>query len=183
MKTTKKPDARAEATECILRLGKANNVILWNEDLKSVIGALYASTNFLQTNERYVPPLSREEDYLPIFPPTPEGVAAPALPAALIAKLREGAFEGRRKAVAQQKADEQKIWSIMWGRCRRHHSQRFKKWKTSIKRASIEIAYNYGGSCYVHTSRTSTVKATRCPKSTCRKLRTVTTRSAKGTEA
>ena len=52
MKTTKKPDARAEATECTLRLGKANNVILWNEDLKSVIGALYDSTaNFLQTNE------------------------------------------------------------------------------------------------------------------------------------
>ena len=117
MKTTKKPDARAEATECILRLGKANNVILWNEDLKSVIGALYGSTvNFLQTNERYVPPLPREEDYLPIFPPTPEGVAAPALPAALIAKLLEGAFEGRRKAVAQQKADQQKIWSIMWGK-------------------------------------------------------------------
>ena len=61
-----------------MRLGKANNVILWNEDLKSVIGALYGSTaNFLQTNERYIPLLPREEDYLPIFPPTPEGMALP----------------------------------------------------------------------------------------------------------
>ena len=32
----------------------------------------------------------------------------------LIAKLREGAYDGRRKAIAQQKADEQKVWSIMW---------------------------------------------------------------------
>jgi hypothetical protein len=36
------------------------------------------------------------------------------LPVALVAKLREGAYEGRRKAMAQQKADEQKVWSIMW---------------------------------------------------------------------
>ena len=116
MKSAKRPDAKAEATECILRLGKANNVIVWNEEMKSTVGALYGATaNFLQTNERYVPPLPREEDYLPVFPPTPEGGVAPAaLSTALIAKLREGAFEGRRKAVAQQRADEQKIWSIMW---------------------------------------------------------------------
>ena len=63
MKAAKKPEAKAEATECILRLGKANNVILWNEEMKSIVGALYGSTaNFLQTNERYVPPIPREED-------------------------------------------------------------------------------------------------------------------------
>ena len=42
-----------EATEsvCILRLGKANNVVTWNEELKSTTGALYGATaNFLQTN-------------------------------------------------------------------------------------------------------------------------------------
>jgi hypothetical protein len=65
MKPTKKTDAKGDTAEYILKLGKGKNVILWNEDLKSVIGALYGSTaNFLQTNERYVPPLPREEDYL-----------------------------------------------------------------------------------------------------------------------
>ena len=38
-----------------------------------------------------------------------------AITATLTAKLREGAYEGRRRAVAQQRVDEQKIWSIMWG--------------------------------------------------------------------
>ena len=116
MKTAKKPEAKADATESILRLGKANNVILWKEEMKSIVGALYGTAaNFLQTNERYVPPTPREEDYLPIFQPTPEGGVAPAaMSVALIAKLREGAYDGRRKAIAQQKADEQKVWSIMW---------------------------------------------------------------------
>jgi hypothetical protein len=41
MKTAKKPDTKADAPECILRLGKANNVILWNEEMKSIVGALY----------------------------------------------------------------------------------------------------------------------------------------------
>ena len=39
-----------EATVCILRLGKGNNVVSWNEELKSVIGSLYGATaNFLHT--------------------------------------------------------------------------------------------------------------------------------------
>ena len=64
MKTTKKVDAKVDSTECILKLGKGNNAILSNKDLKSAIGALYGSTaNFLQTNERFVPPLPREGDY------------------------------------------------------------------------------------------------------------------------
>ena len=37
-----------------------------------------------------------------------------AVTAALITKLREDCFIGRRKAIAQQKLDEKKIWSIMW---------------------------------------------------------------------
>jgi hypothetical protein len=35
------------------------------------------------------------------------------LPAALITKLREGAFEGRRKAMQTQRADERTIWPRM----------------------------------------------------------------------
>ena len=111
MPLKKTPEVK-EAIECILRLGKQNNVVMWNEELKSVVGTLYGATaNFLQTNERHVHPIPVEDDYLPEIPP---GQAA--LTVALTLKLREGAFEGRRKAVAQQHADEQKIWSIMWAR-------------------------------------------------------------------
>ena len=108
----KKVEAKdANTPGCILRLGKANNVVAWNEELKSTVGAIYGSTaNFLQTNVRYTQPLVVEADYIPELE---EG--APAIPAGVLTKLREGAYEGRRRAVAQQKWDEQKIWSIMWG--------------------------------------------------------------------
>ena len=83
----------------------------WNEDLKSTGEAINGSTaNFLQTNARYTQPLVVEADYIPEIE---EG--APAIPAGILTKLREGAYEGRRRAVAQQNCDEQKIWSIMWG--------------------------------------------------------------------
>ena len=65
----------------------------------------------MQTNERYTQPAVLEADYVPEIE---EGAAA--IPAALLNKLREGAFEGRRRAVAQQKSDEQKIWSLMWAK-------------------------------------------------------------------
>ena len=48
------------------------------------------------------------------MPVVEEGGAA--IPLAVLNKLREGAYEGRRRAVAQQKQDEQKIWSLMWGK-------------------------------------------------------------------
>ena len=109
----KKTEVKEAATGgCILRLGKANNVVAWNEELKSTVGALYGATaNFLQTNVRYSQPAVLEADYIP---EVEEGAAA--VPVALLNKLREGAFEGRRRAVAQQKSDEQKIWSLMWGK-------------------------------------------------------------------
>ena len=51
---------------CILRLGKTNNVVTWNEELKSTVGAIYGSTaNFLQTNVRYTQPSVVEADYIP----------------------------------------------------------------------------------------------------------------------
>ena len=47
---------------CTLRLRKANNVVAWNEELKSTVGALYGSTaNFLQTNTRYVKILDKQK--------------------------------------------------------------------------------------------------------------------------
>ena len=44
-----------------------------------------------------------------------EGEAPHApLTQALQIKLREGAFEGRRKAVEKQKSDERTIWPLLW---------------------------------------------------------------------
>ena len=54
------------------------------------------AANFLQTNIRYVQPLLVEADYL-----SPEEDGGVAITVALTAKLREGAYEGRRRAVAQ----------------------------------------------------------------------------------
>ena len=49
--------AQADTTECFIRLGKGKKVILWNENLLSVVGALYGSTaTFLQTNPGNFPP-------------------------------------------------------------------------------------------------------------------------------
>lgn len=106
-----------DVPECILRIGKYNNVVAWNLEMRSVVGTLYGSNaNFLTDNVRYVPPYPREEDYLPVNPALVEGQPAPIIPAALITKLREDCFTGRRKDMALQRKDEQKIWSIMWTR-------------------------------------------------------------------
>ena len=97
-----------EAPECILRIGKYNNVVAWNLEMRSVVGTLYGSTaNFLTDNLRYVPPFPTEEDYIPVNPALAEGVAPAPMPAALLAKLREDCFTGRRKEIAQQRKDEQ----------------------------------------------------------------------------
>ena len=79
------------------------------------ISSLYGLTaTFLITNVRYVQPIPTEADYIPEQEEGEEPV--PALPAALINKLREGAFEGRRKRVDQQRADEATVWPRMWDR-------------------------------------------------------------------
>ena len=113
------PPKRAEETKevpvYILRIGKHNNVAAWNLEMRSIIGTLYGSTaNFLTDNERYVPPYPREEDYMPVNPALAEGQLPAVLSAALITKLREDCFTGRRKEIALQKKDGRKIWSIMW---------------------------------------------------------------------
>ena len=54
MPPIKKIEPKEAATgDCILMLGKGNNVVAWNEELKSTVGALYGATaNFLQKNAR-----------------------------------------------------------------------------------------------------------------------------------
>ena len=79
----------------IVKLDKAlygcvESAALWYEHLAGTLKSLGYETN----------------DYAPHAP----------LPAALITKLREGAFEGRRKAMQTQRADERTIWPMMWSR-------------------------------------------------------------------
>ena len=80
--------------------------------MQTEITKLYGMTGtFLTTDVRYVPPMPREIDYIPQVPEPPAGEQAPpAIPAAIIAKLRENAYEGRRRELAKQKNDERTIW-------------------------------------------------------------------------
>ena len=87
-----------EAPECILRIGKYNNVVAWNLEMRSVVGTLHGSTaNFLTDNLRYIPPYLTEEDYIPVNPALAEGVAPAPMPAALLAKLQEDCLLGDAK--------------------------------------------------------------------------------------
>ena len=114
MPPKRSPESK-DAKECILQIGKYNNIVAWNLDIRESINAVYGdSASFLYTDDRYVAPLPREADYLLAYP----AGAPDALPmsAALIADLKKDAFTGRAKQVRQQKLDEKKIWSIMWMR-------------------------------------------------------------------
>ena len=118
MSSKKFPEMPKDAAECILRTGKTNNVVVWRENMQTQVTMLYGMTGtFFTTNKRYVQPIPREEDYIPQIP-EPEDGEAPVGPisASLTSKLREGAFEGRRKAVERQRSDERTIWPFMWSR-------------------------------------------------------------------
>lgn len=112
----KKSEPTPETAECILKLGKNNNVVAWREAMQTEITKLYGMTGtFLTTNTRYVPPMPRDVDYAPQMPePLPGEAAHPPLTAVIIGKLRENAFEGRRREMAKQRADERTIWPMMW---------------------------------------------------------------------
>jgi hypothetical protein len=87
--------------------------------MKTSISLLYGvAGNFLTTNVRHEYPIPREEDYIPVLPaPEEEQPAIPPLPAALVTKLREFAFERNNKQIAQLVENGQKIFPIMWERC------------------------------------------------------------------
>ena len=155
MPQKKSNEPTQDAMECILRIGKNNNVVQWKEEMQTSVTALYGLTGmFFTTNERYVQPFPQEEDYIPDFPesedeavPEPDEVDAEGEPLGavelaaqaiaheaaiaasnarreakrrakekLIVKLREGAYEGRRKAMETQKSNERTVWPMMWKR-------------------------------------------------------------------
>ena len=88
MSPKKNVEGPKEAAECILRFGKYNNIIQWRDALEVSVCGLYGlSGQFLITNERYVPPMPRELDYVPVNPPVEEGEAPypPVTAASIIA--------------------------------------------------------------------------------------------------
>ena len=102
-------------TPCILQIGKYNNVVAWNLEMRASMRALYGNAaNFLTTNVRYVPPLPREEDYTVVYPDGEDDPPAVAISAALLADMKKDCFNGRRRRIEQQTKDEAKIWSLMW---------------------------------------------------------------------
>jgi hypothetical protein len=49
-----------DATECVLRIGKNNNVVLWKEEMQTAVTAMFGLTGmFFTTNERNVPTFPR----------------------------------------------------------------------------------------------------------------------------
>jgi hypothetical protein len=68
MPQKKASDPAKDATECILRIGKNNNFVQWKEEIQNELTELYGLTAmFITTNERYVQPIPRKEDYIPDF--------------------------------------------------------------------------------------------------------------------
>ena len=118
MPPKKAVESPKEAVECILRHGKYNNIIQWRNAMETSICGVYGvSGQFLITNERYTPPMPREEDYVPVNPPLLEGEAPyPPVTAASILKLRDHCLEGRRRAMVKQREDERNIYALMWGK-------------------------------------------------------------------
>jgi hypothetical protein len=80
MPQKKASDPSKDAAECILRIGKNNNVVQWKEEIQNELTELYGLTAmFFTTNERYVQPFPREEDYIPDFPDSDDEEEPPVL--------------------------------------------------------------------------------------------------------
>ena len=70
----KRNPEQKESSECMLRIGRYNNVIAWNLQMRDIVGELYGDTaNFLTNNERHVIPYPVEADYVPVVPAAIEG--------------------------------------------------------------------------------------------------------------
>ena len=64
-----------------------------------------------------MPPMPREQDYVPVNPPLAEGEAPyPPVTAASILKLGDNSREGRRRKIDKQYKNERSIYSLMWAK-------------------------------------------------------------------
>ena len=103
MPPKRSPEPR-DAKGCILQIGKFSNVVAWNLEMRSLTVTSYGSSAlFLTTNERYVYPLPREEDFLLEYPEGEDDPPPVAMSAALVADCKRDAFTGRQKDIRKQK--------------------------------------------------------------------------------
>jgi hypothetical protein len=74
MPPKKTPEMPKDAAECILQTGRRNNIVLWGEEMLTEVTMLYGMTGtFFTTNMRYVHPIPREKDYIPLLPVAADG--------------------------------------------------------------------------------------------------------------
>jgi hypothetical protein len=93
-----------DAAECILRIGKNNNIVQWKEEIQNKLTELYGLTAmFFTTNERYVQPFPREEDYIADFPESDDEDEEPPVPFDAEEEPLN-AFEIAAQAVAREEA-------------------------------------------------------------------------------
>ena len=84
-------EAKGPPSDSLLRYGKYDNVVSWNLEMRTSVGATYGMTAmFLTTDVRYVPPLPRPEDYTVVYPAAAAGEPeAVAVSKELAAKMKE----------------------------------------------------------------------------------------------
>ena len=136
MPPKRSPESR-DAKECMLQIGKFNNVVAWNLEMRSLTVTAYGSSAlFLTTNERYVFPLPRESDFLVEYP-VGEGDPPPLLmSAALIADCKRDAFTGRQKDIRKQKENEKMLYRFIYTHMSTANSR---KRKSSYRQILIRI--------------------------------------------
>ena len=121
MPPKRSPESK-EAKECILQIGKFNNVVAWNLEMRALTVTTFGSSaTFLTTNVRFVYPLPREEDFLVAYPAGPDDLPPLVMSAALIADCKKDAFTGRQRDIRKQKENDKMIW----GAFGRHHDASF----------------------------------------------------------
>jgi hypothetical protein len=110
MPQKKASELAQDAAECVLKIGKNNNVVQWKEAMQTELTAQQFGLvgMFFTTNERDVQPFPREDDYIPEFPESDdedeeaavlvdaEGEQLPAVEIAAQAVAREAAAQARR---------------------------------------------------------------------------------------
>ena len=101
-------EAKGPPSDSLLRHGKYNNVVAWNLEMRTSVGATYGMTAlFFTTDVRYEPPLPRVQDYSIAYPPG-EGEAV-GVTTSLAAKMKENYFNQSMKKIIQMRDVEAKI--------------------------------------------------------------------------
>lgn len=123
----------------MLQIGKHNNVVAWNLEMRASVGAVYGNVaNFLTTNERFVPPVPREEDFTELDLFGEEKLPVAPISTVLLADM----VGAERRRIEQQTIDEATIWTVMWLRMTRASQNKV------MEEPGYEVAFN-GKDCVI----------------------------------